>query len=204
MNLGDYEPALRTEVESWIFDAGNPYWIWLWGSVPVARSRSLEWSARSNSELSLDSCRIVRSGGLAIGAYLAYPGSELNRRRRADTLALLQVARKEEGGELLNRLKSASSTFPLVADDEFHLSRLAVAPLVRGRGFGKEILNHFLASGRNEGFNRFSLNVAISNSAAIRLYVSAGFVFTGSDVVSHAEVPYRCMRLSCHPGPTSL
>lgn len=60
-----------------------------------------------------------------------------------------------------------------------HLSRLAVRPGLRGRGFGKRLIGLLLAEGRRlYGDQDFSLFVRRNNEHAQQCYTSLGFVFS--------------------------
>ncbi|HET7204600.1 MAG TPA: N-acetyltransferase, partial [Steroidobacteraceae bacterium] len=57
-----------------------------------------------------------------------------------------------------------------------HLARLAVAPGVRGRGFGERLIRELRARGGTElGVRSFSLFVMAGNAPALRLYRRLGF-----------------------------
>lgn len=72
----------------------------------------------------------------------------------------------------------AASCLWIVAD-EAHLLRLATAPAVRGRGFGRDLLTDALSRARGAGCRAMILEVARGNLAAVGLYRRAGFVVVG-------------------------
>jgi len=58
-----------------------------------------------------------------------------------------------------------------------HLGRLAVSPLRRGRGRGRELVSSLMrVAQRDMGLDEFSLFVYSDNQRAIRCYSSLGFV----------------------------
>lgn len=59
--------------------------------------------------------------------------------------------------------------------DELEIVALGVAPGARRRGLARVLLAHVLAEARAAGARRVLLEVAASNTAARRLYESAGF-----------------------------
>lgn len=59
--------------------------------------------------------------------------------------------------------------------DSFHLLNLAIVPDARQRGHGRALVGDFLSEARRLGAREVSLEVAITNSAAIRLYEGCGF-----------------------------
>jgi len=62
--------------------------------------------------------------------------------------------------------------------DEFHLGNLAVRPDLKGQGFGSLILNRMLATAAGKECRTASLEVRISNHAAIKLYQKYNFIET--------------------------
>jgi ribosomal-protein-alanine N-acetyltransferase len=59
--------------------------------------------------------------------------------------------------------------------DEMHINNMAIHPGWRGRGLGRLLLNKALAAAYALGGRRATLEVRRSNTAARRLYESAGF-----------------------------
>lgn len=59
--------------------------------------------------------------------------------------------------------------------DEAYISTLAVAPGMRRRGIGKQLLKTALRSAGRQGADRVSLEVRASNAGAISMYESLGF-----------------------------
>jgi len=180
---------LEGNAASWIHDAGNPYWEWLWGSSDEARRQLAVWLTRPSSELSRERAVLVAEAGRVLGGYLALGGRELRGCRKADFLELFQCARRAPGSGLEARLRQAAGLFAEVSDDEFYLSRLGLLPAARGRGLGRLLVQAWLDAGEARGFRRFRLDVAVDNVAAIRLYEAAGLA-RGPDAGS-ADLPFR-------------
>ncbi len=59
--------------------------------------------------------------------------------------------------------------------DSFHLLNLAVVPRARRRGNARALVEDFLAEARALGVSEVSLEVAVTNTGAIRLYQDYGF-----------------------------
>ncbi len=59
--------------------------------------------------------------------------------------------------------------------DELHIGNLAVAPSERRRGTGRAILEHVLNEANDLGLQYATLEVRVSNLAAIALYEGCGF-----------------------------
>lgn len=62
---------------------------------------------------------------------------------------------------------------------EGDINQVAVHETKRGLGIGKRLLQDFLQEGEKIGLNSFTLEVRVSNRAAIRLYESCGFSVEG-------------------------
>jgi ribosomal-protein-alanine N-acetyltransferase len=63
---------------------------------------------------------------------------------------------------------------------EGHLLNICVAPEYRGKGLGKALLEHALATAENAGADGVYLEVRPSNDAAISLYEKYGFIQVGT------------------------
>jgi len=63
--------------------------------------------------------------------------------------------------------------------DEAHITTLAVAPAMRGRGLGSRVLGALIELAAGLGATRATLEVRRSNLVAQRLYVRHGFVVRG-------------------------
>lgn len=63
--------------------------------------------------------------------------------------------------------------------DECHISTVAVRPEWRRRGVGQSLLSYALAQGMKQGALMATLEVRISNAAAIDLYQKFGFKIVG-------------------------
>lgn len=63
----------------------------------------------------------------------------------------------------------------MVAAGEAHLLNLTIAPVWRGHGLGRDLLEHCLARACDHRAESLYLEVRTSNTAAIALYRSSGF-----------------------------
>ena len=59
--------------------------------------------------------------------------------------------------------------------DRAELTTLAIIDEKRGKGYGKELLNHALNEAKNGGCEYMTLEVRVSNILAQRLYMTNGF-----------------------------
>ena len=60
-----------------------------------------------------------------------------------------------------------------------HLARLAVHPLVQGRGAGKALLSGIFRTLIENGMSRLTVNTQSDNVNSLNLYQKIGFVRTG-------------------------
>ena len=63
--------------------------------------------------------------------------------------------------------------------DELHITVVAVDPLQRRQGLGRQVLQALLSHGQRHGAERATLEVATSNTAAVALYRTLGFLDAG-------------------------
>jgi len=68
---------------------------------------------------------------------------------------------------------------PMLLLDEGHIMDVAVDPVCRGKGVGRLLVQRVLDDCRASGGSFVSLEVRVSNTAAIVLYKGMGFVETG-------------------------
>lgn len=67
----------------------------------------------------------------------------------------------------------------LLIAGEGNITNVVVAPEARRRGVATGMLTHLLAVGNREGLTAYTLEVRVSNQAAIGLYEKLGFVSEG-------------------------
>ncbi|MFH1689007.1 MAG: ribosomal protein S18-alanine N-acetyltransferase [Candidatus Eisenbacteria bacterium] len=63
-----------------------------------------------------------------------------------------------------------------LVEDELHVGNIAVAPSLQGTGIGRALFAHCLARALERGVSRATLEVRVSNTRAIALYESHGFI----------------------------
>lgn len=62
---------------------------------------------------------------------------------------------------------------------EGDITNIVVDEAYRGRGIGAELTGKLLEEGKKQGIHSFTLEVRVSNGAAIRMYEKLGFVSEG-------------------------
>ncbi len=73
-------------------------------------------------------------------------------------------------------------------DTQTELLTLAIIPEQQGKGFGRELLNNFIADVKNKNGQNIVLEVAKNNTPALHLYEKAGFKRVGLRT-AYYEVP---------------
>lgn len=68
---------------------------------------------------------------------------------------------------------------PPVARRLFYIGHLGIALGLRGQGIGSQLIEHFLAQGRDAGCDRAALDVSCANPRAQALYEKIGFRVAG-------------------------
>ena len=63
--------------------------------------------------------------------------------------------------------------------DEGHITNVAVHPLYRRKGIARELISTLMNDSREEGVDKYTLEVRASNKEAISLYKSMGFIICG-------------------------
>lgn len=67
----------------------------------------------------------------------------------------------------------------LMIAGEGNITNVAIASEARNRGIGTALLRHLMAEGDREGLTAYTLEVRVSNAAAIHVYEKLGFVSAG-------------------------
>lgn len=67
----------------------------------------------------------------------------------------------------------------LMIAGEGNITNVVIAPEARNEGIGTGMLRHLMAEGDKEGLCAYTLEVRVSNAAAIHVYEKLGFVSAG-------------------------
>jgi ribosomal protein S18 acetylase RimI-like enzyme len=182
----------------WIHEASNPYADWFFGERRCAREVIAEWMARPSSELSIGRSILAFEHDELRGCLIGLGGEDLRRCRAEDLKAVCNILGSGQEAESVLRLllEASHRLFPPVEDKHFYVSRVGVDPAMRGRGFGREIVEAAIDKARKEGFERVRLDVCADNHRAIHLYESMGFEVVARSASAQAAMAYAAME---HP-----
>jgi ribosomal protein S18 acetylase RimI-like enzyme len=92
--------------------------------------------------------------------------------RRAYAQALYATVAENENGIIGYQISTGSG-------QRAHLARLAVHPVVQGKGAGRALLNDLFVFLMYMGISRLSVNTQSDNQASLSLYQRMGFMRTG-------------------------
>jgi ribosomal protein S18 acetylase RimI-like enzyme len=176
-----------------IREAGNPYYDMLFGSSETTATTLNAWMRRASSEVSIRRVQFLLCDSEIAGGFIALSGIELREARRADAMALLQSVRATDRPGLITRLANLSSLFSPVNDDDYYLSKVAVAPPFRGRRLGRVLVERYIAEGSSHGYSRYRLDVHTDNQAAVQCYRAAGFEISSRTESKDGSLKYYSM-----------
>lgn len=186
---------LETENYVRLFEPANhPFWTIVFsGQIDGGMKILSSWADSPSSETHKSNARIAWARGQAVGGYVGVPGGELAIRRTADLFSLLTLG----DSAIKKRLSEIRPVLPDAGEYSMKtriLSRIAVAPAFRCRGYGKMILEAFLNSSRGF-FDRIVLEVYSENEPAKRLYETHGFQIVSQGIKSGGLEPYLLYEL---------
>jgi ribosomal protein S18 acetylase RimI-like enzyme len=187
----DLDGSIRPSLP-WILAAGGPYLDWFFAETPIVE-RVESWMRRPTSELAIGRATVLDRGGEVVGGFIAMDGETLRRCRLADALASISGADPMRSTAARDRIGAAGGLFPTVGPEDLYLSKLGVVRAHRGTGLGRSLMEGFLARGRDQGYERFRLEVSATNATAIHLYRSFGFDVVGEGVVPGTDLNYLWM-----------
>ena len=159
----------------WVYEAGCPYFDWLFGDSEAGRGVIAEWLERPTSEVSVTSMVSASLGGEHVGGFIAMGAADLAARRRADGTALVRARLALDKRQLVERVRASQALFPSPSEDEWYLSKMGLLPEFRGRALGAALVQRYLEAGSEHGFARFRLDVSADNAPALAAYHAAGF-----------------------------
>ncbi|WP_335617624.1 GNAT family N-acetyltransferase [Kushneria konosiri] len=118
------------------------------------------------------------------GPLLTWPvqADQLWQQINAETLPSFSL---EENGEL----QAFGQLSPRDQDTTWHLCRLIVAPHLRNQRLGEKLCRHLEAQAASLGGTRVTLNVAVDNQPALRLYQRLGYISSSAPVDERGVQP---------------
>jgi ribosomal protein S18 acetylase RimI-like enzyme len=192
----DTRPALVPGLPDWILDAGNPYLEWFLGGRERARTTVLDWLGEETSELAARWVTIAYDRDRAIGGFVALPGRDVARARRADLLWLLKATSGSDRDAIRRRLQESRELFLPVEESHRYLSKIGLVREYRGHGHGGELLDAFLRYSFDAEYEHVRLDVFAGNQRAVRLFGERGFVVIGEREIGALAAPYLAMTLA--------
>jgi ribosomal protein S18 acetylase RimI-like enzyme len=121
-------------------------------------------------------------------------GAHLGRGPRDDDLDSIPATYLDDGGEFLVGLCDgrlvAMGALRHITDAVAELKRMRVHPAYQRRGFGRLMLTRLEDRARELGYRRLRLDTTVMQTAAQRLYRSAGYREVGRGQLAGAEVVY--------------
>lgn len=129
----------------------------------------LEWVMAScvdpNSMYSWNKALIAETDGKPIGCIISYPGDDYQNLREYTWSRLW----KDVDPSTIKH--TAIEAYP----GEYYLDSLAIEPEYRGNGLGKTLMRTAMEQGRQLGYDRFALLVAIDKPRLKDYYATLGF-----------------------------
>ena len=132
------------------------------------------------SEFSPPHGQLLIHEGLPSGMIAWWRADELKSQRLRATLVLHRSPWLQTNPPFIERLRLGAQTLLKLADDDFYLSRIAIAQASRGRGAGDWLLERFAEAGQHRGCRRLALEVSGDNPSAMRLFARHRFRVIGS------------------------
>jgi ribosomal protein S18 acetylase RimI-like enzyme len=163
------------QIARWAYGSSPEYFNLLFNEETSALTRLQRWTLRCDSEFSARCCMILFNDGIASGGAIAFAGTELLARRRADLVQLLKESSKIERDTLKNRLARFAHRSIAAEPTDFYIRAIAIDCKARGLGLGRRLLAECEQRGLGMGFSRVSLDVRSDNLVAVRLYERFGF-----------------------------
>lgn len=130
----------------------------------------LEWVKAScadpQSMYSWNKSLIAEADGKPIGCIISYSGDNYKAMREYTWSRLWKDIDPDKIKD------TAIETYP----GEYYLDSLAIEPEYRGKGIGKQLMIAAIEHGKQLGFNRFALIVAVEKPRLKDYYASLGFI----------------------------
>lgn len=121
---------------------------------------------------------VAELDGRVVGIGAAYSGGTSLRHAMAAGRQILRWCGVRCAGVMVRGLRAERVIAP-PRRDVLYIGHLGVAPDMRGRGIGTQLIEHFLDEGRATRCSEAELDVSVENTEAQKLYERLGFRVTG-------------------------
>jgi len=149
-------------------EASKPYNNFVYGNDEQAYQLRRLLLQAGVSEFGSPYARLMLDDGRVTGMIACLTGKQLLQVRMKGALALRKAGVLTP--ELQDRLRLAGQTLIKPNADDFYLSRIAIAPGLRGQGAGSFLMNYFEDEARTHNCARLTLEVNALDEPAVRFY----------------------------------
>jgi ribosomal protein S18 acetylase RimI-like enzyme len=157
------------------YQASEPLLQFIYGSRERALFVQKELFRDGVSEFCSPFGQALVVGDRVLGIAACLTGRELARCRLMTAARLATLKGVKRDSQLLERLCESGRCMLNPKDDDFYLSRIAVAQEARGCGIGRSLMQWFESEGQRRSCGRLVLDVCSIHREAIRLYRRLGF-----------------------------
>lgn len=171
--------------------ASGPYAAFVYDDASQAERINRMLFETGTAEFCAPASSVLVEHGAAAALLVALDDAMLRRRRMLSAKAIMRSGELDSHPDFAARLQQAGTTLHQVVAGDWYLSRIAVSDAARGKGYGRLLLDQFLAVGRERGMQRAVLEVDPHNATAVRLYEAAGFQTMGQHEVADASTTRR-------------
>src|SRR4051812_10878287 len=109
------DEELLDQIAKGAYEAGRPYFDYLFGDPGTALAALGAWVRRPSSEVYAGRARLLVEGGTPVAGYIALTGAECRACRVADGLALMGLVSGADRAALLGRIGQTRGLFAALA-----------------------------------------------------------------------------------------
>jgi ribosomal protein S18 acetylase RimI-like enzyme len=160
--------------------AAAPYYDFVYGDDhEIAATLRRELYARGVGDLAPEFGHLAWLHDRPVAVACFAPGREMKRSRMKAALALARSPSLPADSPVRTRLRQAASVMVELRDEDFYMSRFAIAASERGAGIGPRLMDEIEQRARAAGYDRLALEVESSMQHAVRFWHRAGFEEVG-------------------------
>jgi GNAT superfamily N-acetyltransferase len=186
--------ALIPNALAWILAAGQPYYDWLCGGRDKAERTVAMWMKQPSSEIFLQRMRFLQCGSEIAGGIIGLGGAELKKARIADVNSYWKTLDVHSRGSLIERLSESLQAFAPIAEDEYYVSKVALARSFQGKGLAKVLVEHCLDQGTALGYSKFRADIQTENKPSLRCSRAVGFEIFYTGQSADGALRYHALR----------